>query len=100
MVHHKSLLVESLWLTHGVAITCVDLVSVRVLVWLPACSVKEGEASHVTTYFGLRSGASGHKNFITFNAGVELVSYIVLIIRNSMDIASKPFTWSFLHPFR
>ena len=62
MVHHQSLLVERLWLTHGVAIACADLVSVQVLVWLPAGSVKEGEACHEATCFGLRSGASGHSS--------------------------------------
>lgn len=53
---------ERLWLTHGVAIACADLVSVQVLVWLPTGSVKEGEASHEATGFGLRSGASGHSS--------------------------------------
>ena len=62
MIHYQSLLVERLWLTHGVAIACADLVSVQVLVWLPTGSVKEGEASHEATGFGLRSGASGHSS--------------------------------------
>ena len=61
MVHHQSLLVEGLWLTHGVAIACADLVSVQVLVWLPAGSVKEGEVCVKATRFCLWSGALGHR---------------------------------------
>ena len=53
---------ERLWLTERVAIAGTDLIGVEVLVWLPAGSVKEGEACHEATCFGLRSGASGHSS--------------------------------------
>ena len=61
MVHCQSQLMERLWLTHFVAIACADLVSVQVLVWLPASSVKEGKASYEATCFSLRSGAPDHR---------------------------------------